>query len=101
MAMQLARERFSDTHVHLVPNSVDTTQFHAPPSGKQTVPTVGMLYSTLPLKGLDIALAAPQQVRQKIVNLKVMLFAAERVSPKLSLPEWCEFHYRPPQEYLF
>ena len=54
----LAKERFGDANVHLVPNSVDTGQFHAPERGKQARPTVGMLYTTFHAKGADVSLAA-------------------------------------------
>src|SRR2546421_12321034 len=45
--VDFARNRFGDVNVHLVPNSVDMDQFHAPVRGKQEIPTVGMLYATL------------------------------------------------------
>ena len=38
-----ARDRFGDPHVVVVPNGVDLNLFHAPPRGKQSRPTVGML----------------------------------------------------------
>lgn len=96
----LARNRFDDLNVHYVPNSVDTEQFHAPARGKQNIPTVGMLYSTLHLRGIDVSLAALEQVKKHISNLRVVAFGAERVSARLPLPEWAEFHYRPPQNDL-
>src|SRR5262249_54004420 len=64
--VKLAHDRFGDSNVHLVLNSVDTTQFYAPSRQKQAVPTVGISYSTLHLKGVDVALAALQQVREQI-----------------------------------
>ena len=96
----LARDRFGDFNVHRVPNSVDTEQFHAPVRGKGGTPTVGMLYSTLHLKGIDVSLAALEQVKRQIENLRVVAFGAERVSTRLPLPDWAEFHYRPPQDQL-
>jgi glycosyltransferase involved in cell wall biosynthesis len=98
--VHLARDRFGDFNVHYVPNSVDTEQFYAPARGKQGTPTVGMLYSTLHLKGIDVSLAALEQVKRQIGNLRVVAFGAERVSTQLPLPDWAEFHYRPPQDQL-
>lgn len=98
--VDLARDRFDDLNVHLVPNSVDTKQFHAPARGKQEKPTVGILYSTLHLRGVDVSLAALEQVRRQLRNLRVVAFGAEPVSPRLPLPDWAEFHYRPPQNEL-
>ena len=96
----LARERFGDTNVHLVPNSVDTALFHAPPRGRQARPTVGMLYSTIPAKGADLALAALERVRRRVPQLRVIAFSSERVAGHLPLPDWIEFRYRPPQEEI-
>jgi glycosyltransferase involved in cell wall biosynthesis len=98
--VKLAQDRFGDSNVHLVLNSVDTGQFYAPPRRKQAVPTVGMLYSALHLKGNDVALAALQHLRTQIGNLKLVGFGAEPVSAQLPLPDWCEFHYRPPQDTI-
>ena len=96
----LARDRFGDSNVLHVPNSVDTNQFHAPARGKQPTPTVGILYSAVHLKGLDVSLAALEEVRTKLGNLRVVAFGAERVSAELPLPQWIEFHYRPPQDEI-
>ena len=54
----IVRNRTGDTQVIAVPNSVDFDQFHAEPRGKQPWPTVGMLYSTHPVKGCDVGLGA-------------------------------------------
>jgi glycosyltransferase involved in cell wall biosynthesis len=96
----LARERFGDANVHLVPNSVDTTQFHALARGKQARPTAGMLYTTFHAKGADVSLAALERVRRRLPRLRVLAFGAERVSPQLPLPDWIEFHYRPTQAQI-
>lgn len=98
--VDLARDRFDDFRVHLVPNSVDTEQFYAPARGKQEEPTIGLLYSTLHLRGVDVSLAALEKVKRQIGNLRVVAFGAEQVSAQLPLPDWVEFHYRPPQDEL-
>ena len=95
--VDLARDRFGDSNVHHVPNSVATEQFNAPARGKQATPTVGMLYATSHLKGLDVTLAALRQVKKQLPNLHVVAFGAERISKKFPLPDWIEYHYRPPQ----
>jgi glycosyltransferase involved in cell wall biosynthesis len=98
--VDLARDRFGDLNVHCVPNSVDTEQFYAPERGKQATPTVGMLYSTLHLRGGDVSLEALAQVRRQMGILRVIAFGAEQVSARLPLPDWVEFHYCPPQNQL-
>ena len=98
--MDLARDRFGDSNVHLVPNSVDTEQFNSPPRGKNAIPTVGILYSTPLFKGVDVALAALQKAKKEVPALRVVAFGAERVSAELSLPNWTEFYYRPEQNEI-
>lgn len=97
---ELARDRFGDSNVRLVPNSVDMTQFYAPARLKQETPTVGMLYSTIHLKGVDATLAALERVKKQLGNLRVVAFGAERVSAELPLPDWVEFHFLPPQDEI-
>ncbi|WP_165405189.1 glycosyltransferase family 4 protein [Bradyrhizobium genosp. SA-3] len=98
--VDLARDRFDDLNVHLIPNSVDTGQFHASPRGKRDRPTVGMLYSTLHLRGVDVSLAALEKVKKQMGDLRVVAFGAEPVSARLPLPAWAEFHYLPAQSEL-
>ena len=98
--VDLARDRFGDRNVHHVPNSVDTEQFYAPARSKQRVPTVGMLYSTTHLKGVDVSLAALERAKRQVGDMRVIAFGAEQVLPQLPLPTWSEFHYRPPQHQL-
>jgi glycosyltransferase involved in cell wall biosynthesis len=97
---ELARERFGDTNVHVVPNSVDPLQFNAPPRGRQARPTAGVLYTTIPAKGAEVAVAALERVRRRLPELRVIAFSAERISARLPLPDWIEFHYRPPQDEI-
>jgi glycosyltransferase involved in cell wall biosynthesis len=98
--IELSKQRFGDENVLHVPNSVDTEQFNAPPRSKQTVPTVGLLYVTLHLKGVDISIAALQQLRQRWPQLRVIAFGAQPVAPELPLPDGAEFHLRPPQSQI-
>lgn len=98
--IELACERFSDSDVLHVPNSVDVLQFNAPARGKQSVPSVGFLYSTLHLKGIDVSLAALCMVCERFPNLRVIAFGAEPVSPELPLPHNVEYHLLPHQQLI-
>lgn len=98
--VDLARTRFGDSDVRLIRNSVDTDQFFAPARGKQPVPTVGILYSTLHLKGADVALAALERAKKKIDTLRLVVLTAQGVSSRLPLPNWAEVHHRPPQDAI-
>ncbi|MBW4660708.1 MAG: glycosyltransferase family 4 protein [Drouetiella hepatica Uher 2000/2452] len=98
--VDLMKTQYEDPHVSLVPNSVDTTQFFAPPRGKQPFPTVGLTYSDIPWKGCDISLAAFSIAAQQIPDLRLVSFGSEQPTPDLPLPADTEFHLSPSQEQL-
>ena len=98
--VDLARDKYGDTHVTWVPNSVDMGQFHAPPRGRQPVPTVGLLYSNVPWKGCAVSLAALSLASQKIPGLQLVSFGADPPSNSLPLPAGTKYHFCPPQNQL-
>lgn len=95
-----ASMRFGDSDVSHVPNSVDTELFHAPSRRKGARPTVGLLYSSSPLKGFGTSIKALYRVYSSIPSLRVVSFGAEQPSLRKSLPHFVEFHYRPAQDAL-
>src|ERR687886_1458476 len=98
--VDLARTQYGDSHVSLVPNSVDTEQFYAPPRGKQPIPTVGMLYSTTPWKGCDVSFKAFSLAAQKIPGLRLIAFGEGDLTPELPLPPGTEYVRKPPQHTI-
>lgn len=98
--LDMVRNQFGDANVHLVRNSVDTNQFFAAARGKQPAPTVGMLYSSLYLKGVDVSLSALMKVKARLPRLRALAFGAQRIAPELPLPDWTQYHYRPPQNEI-
>jgi len=98
--VDLARDRFGDDVVSHVPNSVDLERFHANPRGKRPIPTVGLLYHTSPLKGLDTTLNALKQVASAQPSLRVISFGAEKLHLRFPLPPSAEFFYRPAQDMI-
>lgn len=88
-----------DKPVDLVPNAVDTGVFHAPPRGKQPIPTVGFVYAPLWSKGCDLCLAAVQQARRELPDLRVVACGAAE-DPEFPLPRWIEHHSRVADEEL-
>lgn len=92
--------QYADDVVDLVPNSVDRTQFFSAVRRKQSVPTVGFLYSTVGFKGLDVSLAAIKVVRKRIPNLRLICFGSEHPNTALSLPEGTEISFCPPQDQI-
>ena len=94
------KQQYDDDKVVLIPNSVDVEQFYAPKRKKQPEPVAGFVYATTEFKGSDIVLAALAANQGRIPSLRVVAFGAERVSPKLPLPSWVEYHYQPPQDQI-
>jgi glycosyltransferase involved in cell wall biosynthesis len=98
--VETAKEKYGDTTISHVPNSVDLEQFHAPPREKRPIATVGLLYSTSWMKGCRASLEALQQVATRLTPLRLISFGAERPGFDLRLPPYAEFHYRPEQDKL-
>lgn len=94
------RDQYGDSVVDIVQNSVDRTQFFSSARGKQPVPTVGFLYSTSALKGLDTLFSAIAMVRKKIPVLRIICFGSQRPASYLSLPLESEFFFCPPQDQI-
>ncbi len=98
--VDLARTEYGDGNVSLVPCSVDTKMFNAPPRGKQSVPTVGLIYTIASWKGSDISLKAFSLAQKKIPNLRLVVFGSQSISPTLPLPTDTEYTQQPPQNRL-
>ncbi|MFT3731275.1 MAG: glycosyltransferase family 4 protein [Hyphomicrobium sp.] len=97
---EVMAQDYGDHDVDVVPNSVDTEQFFAPPRGKQECPTVGLLYSRAVFKAVDASLAALQNIRPMIKDLRVIAFGSERPSGQFQLPDNAEFHFCPNQNEI-
>jgi glycosyltransferase involved in cell wall biosynthesis len=91
---------YGDDIVDLVPNSIDHTQFHSEPRGKQRRPTVGLIYSGTPVKGVELSIRAITRVRDRFQDLRILCFGSERPSPMLRLDEDVEFFLLPSQEKI-
>ncbi|MEG3847871.1 glycosyltransferase family 4 protein [Microcoleus sp. herbarium19] len=98
--VDLARTKYGDRQVSLAPPSVDTKQFYACPRHKQSVPTVGIMYSTIHWKGTDIALKAFSLAAANIPNLRLVAFGSDAPSPELPLPENAEYVIQPDQDKI-
>lgn len=98
--VDVMRDRYGDADVSLVPNSVDTQQFNAPPRRRQPCPTLGLMYSDLTWKGCDISLKAFALAAQKIPNLRLLAFGLDEISPDLPLPPGSEYVHCPSQSQI-
>jgi glycosyltransferase involved in cell wall biosynthesis len=96
----IARDDFGDSDVSLVPNAVDLDQFHAPPRGKQSTPTVGTMLSHTWVKGTDVAFAGFVRACATIPSLRLMVFGDQPPNQTLSLPPNAAYTLRPPQDRI-
>jgi len=98
--VNLAKTKYGDSKVSLARPSVDTKQFYACPRNKQSVPTVGIMYSTIYWKATDIALKAFSLAAEKIPNLRLVAFGRETPSSELPLPANTEYVIKPDQDKI-
>lgn len=96
----LMASEYGDTVVDLVPNSVDRDQFHAPPRGRQSVPTLGFMYATAAYKGLSTTLAALERLRARRPELRIVCFGAKPLHKDYPLPAGAEFIHAPAQDRI-
>jgi glycosyltransferase involved in cell wall biosynthesis len=83
--LRLIERECGDTDVTLAVNGVDLEQFNAPPRGKQPQPTVGLMYSTRPQKGLPLMLEASRRAARELPGLRIAAFGTEPIRPDLPL----------------
>ena len=98
--VDLAQTQYGDSNVSLVPYSVDPQQFYAPPRGKQSIPTVGMMYSTAYWKGCDVSFKAFSLAAQKVPNIRMVAFGSTSPSPELPLPLGTKYIEQPAQNIM-
>lgn len=81
--------------IDVVPNTVSTQWFFAPPRGKQPQPTVGFVYVDHPSKGCDIAIEAVALARETRPDLRVRAFGRDLEYAHLPLPPEASFTRSP------
>ena len=98
--VDILRDRFDETEVALVPNSVDTNQFSAPARNKNSTPTFGVMYSGANFKGCDITFRAFEIAKKISPQLKFVAFGHKINDARLPLPDFVAFHQAPPQNKI-
>jgi glycosyltransferase involved in cell wall biosynthesis len=98
--IDMLRDEFHDPSAALVPCAIDPKTFYAQPRGKQTTPTVGVMYSVDRFKGCDISLRAFEIAKRTVPNLRLMSFGSSPVAPELPLPAGATFEMRPSQDRI-
>ncbi len=97
---QIMRNVYHASNVFMIPNGIDTTQFHALLRHKQFKPTLGFIFSQTSLKASDTAIQVIKQLKLTLPNLRVVCFGSSQPSVKLALPDFVEFEYSPKQERI-
>ena len=87
-------------NITVVPNAVDPRQFHAPPRGRQAVPTVGFVYAEAAIKGAGICARACELARERLPDLRVVAFGTDTPSAAVPLPAGARYTQRPAQAAL-
>ena len=84
----------------VIPNSVDTKLFSAPPRRRQAAPTVGIMHSTASYKDTGTGLRAFELLRRKMPDVRLVAFGTSPPRGSLSLPRDANFVLRPPQDQI-
>lgn len=94
----IIKNEYADSNTVVIPNGVSDKQFSAPARSKQTVPTIGMMYSKRSFKGSDIAFKAYHEAKKTTPSLKLVAFGTD--VPDSSFPVGVEYYLHPDQEQL-
>ncbi|MEX0271236.1 glycosyltransferase family 4 protein [Leptolyngbyaceae cyanobacterium UHCC 1019] len=97
---EIAAKKYKDNNVSYVANGIDTNQFFAIPRGKQTVPTVGLMYAEELWKGCDISLKAFELAKKMVPDLHLVTFGRCSEVETLPLPSGSEHYLQPSQSLL-
>jgi glycosyltransferase involved in cell wall biosynthesis len=98
--VDLLANEYGDRSVDLVPNAADHSIFFAPERGRQRLPTVGLLFSSVPLKGVATASSALKRLKEIIPELKVLSFGSGAAENFYGMEAFIDFMHRPPQEKI-
>jgi len=97
---EMLKTEFGANRVALVPNAVDTRQFYAEPRAKQTVPTIGLVYSGHPVKDCRTAFRAFGLIKKKHPAARMIMFGKSSPRASLPIPRGSKFILLPPQEQI-
>lgn len=90
--------RLTSDSIEYIPNAIDLDTFVTTVDPKSRTPRVVMLASTSPIKGLDIGLAALEEVRRKVPHVRSTLFG---VQPRpAQIPAWIDYVRNPSRDEL-
>jgi len=83
--------------VGIVPNGINSKDFEVKNKEYRNPPTISMIYSTHPAKGIPDGLSVLEKIKKQYSKVKIVLFGFTK-PPKLNFE--AEFHHRPFKEAL-
>lgn len=81
-----------------LPQGFDHDRFRLITPLDERPPQVAMLYSAHPVKGWDIGLPILEAVRQRVPEMRAVVFGT--ATPPETLPDWLTFHLEPSADVL-
>ncbi|MGJ0490492.1 glycosyltransferase family 4 protein [Methylobacter sp.] len=97
--VDILEQNYNAKHVSLVPNSVDLDTFFSVRREKQSIPTIGFLFSETECKGVAIALKVIERLKLKILTLRVISFGMNKPQT-ITLPDYIELEVNPTQDKI-
>lgn len=92
---EIMETTYKAKNVPIVPNSVDFSEFYSSNRQKNSNPVFGFLYSPVPLKNCIACIRELSRAKEKVPNLRVVVFGREKPSRRLKVPNWMEYHISP------
>jgi glycosyltransferase involved in cell wall biosynthesis len=92
----IMKDRFGRTDAVVVHNGIDPSLFYHKPRDRGTPPTVGMIYSPVPLKQSLVAFEAFKRLQHKHPDVRVVCFGSHK-PPASQTPANFTFVLRPQQ----
>lgn len=96
--LQELGESFGCHDLTYIPNAVDRERYILKDVVENRPRQVAMMFSTMPVKGSRVGIAALEVVKQSYPDLKVVLFSTCRKQGWV--PRWMTYYRNPPQDFI-
>lgn len=90
-------EQLESEEPTVILNGVDREAFSLPERYPPDTPTIGFVYSSNPIKGNDIAVAAISAAKERLPSLRCIAFGHSQPTSNMALPDYIEFFQSPSQ----
>lgn len=97
---QKLRDSYGVSDCALVENTIDTDAFAFASRGKQSVPTIGFVYSSATIKNCFLALKCMKAMKQQFPSLVVKAFGAKAPTDEIVNEPWFHLDVKPNQDRI-